>query len=89
MLLAAACIAAPSMAHAEERVDSARPHVVVGGPVAAGVRAVVRVANDPNLLVGEVAGTAPTTGSSTRAPTWLAPEIQKPQYHTTLVEVVF
>lgn len=94
MLLVAACIGLPSTAHAEvEAHEEAHPHQVqpqltVGGPVATGIRTVIRVVNDPELFGDAVFGKTPSAGSS-RVPTWVGPEFQKPQYQTTLLEVTF
>jgi hypothetical protein len=94
MLVVATCMGLTSTAHAEvDAHEAAHPHVVqpqltVGGPVATGIRTVVRVVNDPELFADSVVGKTPSAGSS-RVPTWVGPEFQKPQYQTTLLELTF
>jgi hypothetical protein len=94
MLLVAACMGLTSTAHADvDAHEKAQPHEVqpqltVGGPVATGIRTVIRVVNDPELFADSVVGKTPAAGSS-RVPTWVGPEFQKPQYQTTLLELTF
>lgn len=92
MVIVAACIGLPSAAHAEVHAYEAHPQLTprltVGGPVASGVRTIIRVANDPELFADAVVGKTPSAGSS-RVPTWVGPEFQKPQYQTTLLELTF
>jgi len=89
MLLVGAFIGSPSIAHAElHAAEAPHPQLIVGGPVASGVRTVIRVVNDPDLFSDAVVGKTPAAGSS-RVPTWVGPEFQKPQYQTTLLELTF
>jgi len=89
MLLAIAFIGSPSIAHAEVHMaETPHPQLIVGGPVASGIRTVIRVVNAPEQFADAAVGKTPAAGSS-RVPTWVGPEFQRPQYETTLLELTF
>lgn len=88
VVVASVLIGSSSVAHADMRAAEGHPQLTVGGPVATGIRTVVSVVNDPELFGDAVVGKRPAEGSS-RVPTWVGPDFQKPQYQTTLLELTF
>ena len=88
VLVLSVLIGSSSVAHADQRAAEGHPQLTVGGPVATGIRTVINVVNDPALFGDAVVGQRPVEGLP-RAPTWVGPEFQKPQYQTTLLELTF